>query len=82
MEIITETQLKEKLNERTNDTKFSVAKIYAQGENKLQYRYTTVDSKSFVVVQIRNLGVIVDRSLRISPFLSTKIEFEALLAKK
>lgn len=81
MEIITETQLKE-LNERTNDTKFSVAKIYAWGKNKLQYRYTAVDSKSSVIVQRRNLGIIVDFSLRISPFLSAKIEFEALFAKE
>lgn len=28
------------------------------------YRYTTVDSKSSIIVQARNLGVIVDISLK------------------
>ena len=48
---------------KKNDIKFSVSKINAHGK-KLNYRYTTVDSKSSVIVQGRNLGLIVDISLK------------------
>lgn len=60
------------MTERKNDIKFSVSKINAHGKNKLNYRYTAVASKSSIVVQGRNLGVIVDISKELVYFLSIK----------
>lgn len=67
---------------KKKNIKFSVSKIYAHGKNKLKYRCITVDSKSSIIVWGRNLGVILDISLKNQSISSNKIDFEALLVKE
>lgn len=61
MEIITEMHY---WMTKKNDTKFSVSKINACGKHELNYRYTEVNSEMSIIVPWRNLGAIMDISLK------------------